>query len=548
MRFTTALVLLGMLVCDATGVAAESQPAVERLKQLDAKIAATPGDARLHFERARCLTELGRYDDGYQSAQKGREVLTDQAQFLKATLLEDIELETMRVEVQFNLGQNERTPPNTGIARPLTFRAWVRGDVRQLVETIDFEMGYVGGRPDTAALGQQQGPIHANFGTLDPKSSYTTIRTKAIELIQQRAVGKSLRPRSGKQYLGITLPGRPQFTPIILSAGPEKTVFACVAEVDGKRDIQVRQGSGERWEFVGTRGRALTGEDGSFLDDAVQGPDGRLWVLVSYTRSSNPKIGERACLYCYEAGRWAMADSRDGHSASTLSRGGLVFLGDSQPAHVQAFFGEKSGAPARQSVLQWHNGQWQAHPVEKIMQERKGQLVWNAREAWLIAKFQFRGKTSLRGYRIAGPRPADTTGPYPLLTLDGSYELCHADLSENHRLALLLREASKPNPSASDKPYVGWIVDVTRADKPAVQSMPAPPADWVEHLCWSPKHELTATRCNPSEVQVLALRGAKWTAIAEALQDRSEGYIFGPRLAFRNDGVPMVTWEDFFPH
>jgi hypothetical protein len=49
-------------------------------------------------------------------------------------------------------------------------------------------------------------------------------------------------------------------------------------------------------------------------------------------------------------------------------------------------------------------------------------------------------------------------------------------------------------------------------------------------------------------VQVFALREGKWTSIAEAKQDRSEGIIFSPRLAFRSDGVPIVTWEDFFPH
>lgn len=546
-RFTMALALLGMLVCNATGVAAESPQAAQRLKELDAKIAATPGDAKLHFERARCLITLGRYDDGYQSAQKGREVLGDQAMFLKAAPLEDIELETIQVEVQFNLGQNARTSPSIGIARPLTFRVWVRGDVRELIDTIDFELGYLDGRPNTAALGQQEGEVHMNLGTLDPKSSYAAIRDKAIELIKERAAGKPVRPRSGKKYVNISLPGRSKFTPIILSATPEKIVFARVAEVDGKRDIQVQQGLGDRWEFVGERGRALTGEDGSFLSDAVEGCDGRLWVLTSYTSPSNPKIGDRAFLYCYESGRWHLADSHDGHPASSLDRGGLVFLGDPQPVHVQAFFGETPNAPARQSVLQWRNEQWQVHPAEKIMQESGGQLVWNAREAWLIAKSQAEGKTLLRGYHIVGPRAADTTGPYSLLTLDGSYDLYLADACDDHRLALLFKEAGMPNQSDSDKPYAGWIVDVNRPDKPVVESITTPPANWVEHLRWSPKRELVATECNPSKVQVFALRNAKWTAIAEASQDISEGYVFSPRLVFRTDGVPIMTWENFFP-
>ena len=119
MRLTTALLFLAMSACGSAGAAAEPPAATERLKELDAKIAAAPGAPKLHFEKAQCLMELGRYDDGYQSARKGKQLLGERAQFLRSTPLESIELETVRIEVQLNLGQSERTPPDIGIARPL---------------------------------------------------------------------------------------------------------------------------------------------------------------------------------------------------------------------------------------------------------------------------------------------------------------------------------------------------------------------------------------------------------------------------------------------
>ena len=549
MRLTTALLFLAVLVCGSADAGAERAAAEERLKELDAKIAAEPGDAKLHFEKVRHLMELERYDEGYQSAVRGRQLLGEREPFLRSTPLESIELEAMRIEVRLNLGRSERTLPNIGIVRPLTFRVWARGDVDELIETIDFEIGYVDGEPNTAALGQQQGQIHANFGALDPDSTYTAVRSKAIELIRRRVALKPVRPRSGKQYLNITLPGRSRFTPIILCATPDKTIFARVTQVDGKRDIQVLQGSGDRWEFVGEQGRALTGEDGNFLTDARQGPDGRLWVLVSYTPPSNPKMGWRTFLYSFREGRWSMAEPSEGHRASALDDLGLAFLGVNEPSHYQLMFGKKSNTSSNgvASLLQWNKGNWQPHPAEKILQKTGGRLVWSSGEAWVIVKRQAEGKTTVHGYRISGSRQEDITGPYQLLTLHGSYDLSRVHLSDHHRIALMLKEPAEPNQYAFEASYLGRIVDVTRPDQPVTESIATPPVDWLDHFVWSPKHELVMTDCDALKVRVFALRNGDWVRIAEASQDVSSGMISDPRLVFRADGVPLVTWQDFFP-
>ena len=101
-------------------------------------------------------------------------------------LLESIDLDRLRVDVHFNMGRRERNPPKDGIVRPLSFRVWSKGKERALLAIIDFEIGMLDGKPQTAALGQEFASAHANFGMLPVDAKYELVRTKAIELIKQR--------------------------------------------------------------------------------------------------------------------------------------------------------------------------------------------------------------------------------------------------------------------------------------------------------------------------------------------------------------------------
>lgn len=98
-----------------------------------------------------------------------------------------------------------------------------------------------------------------------------------------------------------------------------------------------------------------------------------------------------------------------------------------------------------------------------------------------------------------------------------------------------------------DRPYPGQVVDVGNPDQPVVEPFAGPLVRLADHLRWSPKGELICTDCDASSVKVFALRGEKWTRIAEASQDHSEGRVFSPALTFGSDGTPIVTWEDFLP-
>jgi tetratricopeptide (TPR) repeat protein len=162
------------------------------LAKIDAQLKKTPDDPLAHYRRAQTLMKLERFDDGYAAAQKAMECLIKKQDDLAWLLLESIDLGAFRVDVRYNMGPRERKFPEMGIVRPLSFQVWKKADKAvkdskdELVEVIDFELGVMEGKPDTAAIGITEGRSHKNLGMLEVGMAYKDIREKAVELIKQR--------------------------------------------------------------------------------------------------------------------------------------------------------------------------------------------------------------------------------------------------------------------------------------------------------------------------------------------------------------------------
>lgn len=173
-----ALLLLPMLA------AAEEDP-TQRLKDLETQIVQTPDDPMLVYRKAQCLMKLGQHDEGYQAAKDAMALFIEKEHSLSWMMLEQIDLDNVRVDVHFNMGPRERNPPEMGIIRPLSFRVWAKTQEERLLGTIDFEIGLWDGQPSTAAFGQMTRAGHDNFGMLDTDATYTTIRDRLIALVQK---------------------------------------------------------------------------------------------------------------------------------------------------------------------------------------------------------------------------------------------------------------------------------------------------------------------------------------------------------------------------
>ena len=158
----------------------------QKLDELGKQIKASPDKPMSYYRKAQCLMSMGRYEDGYKTAQDAMKVFEKTNNSLAWMLLEKIDAGPVRVDVHFNMGPKERKPPEDGIVKPLSFRIWSKDKEAKLLGIIDFEIGMIGRKPLTAALGQELGDAHANFGILPVDAKYEQVRKKAVELIKQR--------------------------------------------------------------------------------------------------------------------------------------------------------------------------------------------------------------------------------------------------------------------------------------------------------------------------------------------------------------------------
>ncbi len=175
--------LFAVLLSGAALFAEEAPPdPAKQLAEVDAKVEKQPDDPLLHSQRAQLLAKLTKYDDAYAAAQQAMGKFIQAKKELAWLLLDSFEAGGHKVTVHFNMGKEERQPPETGIVRPLSFRIYAR-DGKSIVDTIDFEFGYFNGKRLTAAFGQTTAEGHANFGPVKSDLPYSKIRAAAIELI-----------------------------------------------------------------------------------------------------------------------------------------------------------------------------------------------------------------------------------------------------------------------------------------------------------------------------------------------------------------------------
>lgn len=184
-RIGIALLVFAFLL----GTVRAADPARE-LAKVEGQLKKKPDDPALNTRKAQLLSELKKYDESYAAAKKALECSIKAGDATQSILLETVDLGHALVEIHFNMGDRERRPPEMGIVRPVSFKVFkkgAKGAKGDQIEVIDFELGYIGGKPDTAALGQkQEGGGHANFGTMDPATAFKDVREKALELVLKR--------------------------------------------------------------------------------------------------------------------------------------------------------------------------------------------------------------------------------------------------------------------------------------------------------------------------------------------------------------------------
>ncbi|MDA7978698.1 MAG: hypothetical protein MPJ50_08005 [Pirellulales bacterium] len=148
----------------------------------EAEKAAAAEEANALYREAQGLIEAEKYEEGYETAKRAMAKYIVAENDLSAMMLEAFDHPPSRVQVMFNMGDDERDPPAEGIMRPLSFRVHPI-DSPQTVTVINFEIARSEGEGISAALGANDSEGHANLGMLPLNSTYKSIRDAVLDLL-----------------------------------------------------------------------------------------------------------------------------------------------------------------------------------------------------------------------------------------------------------------------------------------------------------------------------------------------------------------------------
>jgi hypothetical protein len=155
------------------------------LAEAEARIKQSPDGPMPYYRRCQYLMKLGRYEEGYQAAKTAMAKFTAAQDRLTWMLIDSIDLDSYRIDIHFNMGPDERQPPEMGITRPLSFRVWTKSQTPSLVRIIDYEMSYFDGKPATFAFCEMTPEMHLNYQTRGEEMTYGEIRETARKLIAE---------------------------------------------------------------------------------------------------------------------------------------------------------------------------------------------------------------------------------------------------------------------------------------------------------------------------------------------------------------------------
>ena len=339
-----------------------------------------------------------------------------------------------------------------------------------------------------------------------------------------------------KVYFNLELPGGSPFCPIVLSATERSAVVARVYSVSGRREIQVMEGKGDHWTFVGRNGEAITGADGNFLKGAGRAADGSLWIVAGYTPPSNKDRGFKDFLYVFEDGAWKHKGPPDGQEAG--------FWGD-EGYHLLASRFVRLYWDTAWQFVGLEGVRWVELPAQALVRPRFERIAWRRDDAWFIRRRTEADQSSLEAYWVKGPRKEDIVGPLRLESWKGNVECLEFAVAPDGTIALF-GSTGDPN---DRKTWFGRLYR-PRKDLTFVPSeLPVLPGPSFIPLCfeWSPRGLLhVVISVHAGKIAIDRFEKDRWVACGEASQNVWR--IFGPRLFFRDDGTPIVVWQDFLPH
>lgn len=177
----TLAILLAIL---ATPMLLAEEP-LRDLKKIEAAIESSPDDPMLHYRKCLALFTAGKEQESITHAEVALAKFKLAENDLAWMRLGSFKTKNHRIDVHYNMGPKERSERRDGIVRPYSFRIWTLGDEPDLVQVLDFELAYSDGVVVTAAIGETTSSGHGNYGIVDPKSDFATIKKKVLDILSK---------------------------------------------------------------------------------------------------------------------------------------------------------------------------------------------------------------------------------------------------------------------------------------------------------------------------------------------------------------------------
>jgi hypothetical protein len=177
----TYLVLLGFLVLP---LLAADKPEPD-LNKIEEALKSESNDPMLHYKKCKALFAMGKEQEAINHAAVALTKFDKANDDLAWMWLGSFTTDKYRFDVHYNMGERERAKKKDGIVRPYSFRVWTKDKEAKLVRILDFELAYSEGELMTAAVGEETEDGHTNFGIVDPKSDFDTIKKKALAIMKK---------------------------------------------------------------------------------------------------------------------------------------------------------------------------------------------------------------------------------------------------------------------------------------------------------------------------------------------------------------------------
>lgn len=175
----TAVIFFALLV---PFLLAADEP-LRDLVKIEAALKAAPDDPILHYRKCQTLFAEGKEKEAVEHAAIALAKFKAAGNDLAWMKLGSFTTNGHNIDVHYNMGPKERAEKKDGIVRPYSFRVWSNGDEPKLVQILDFELAFFEGDLVSAAIGETTQEGHANFGIVDPKSDFATIKAKVLKII-----------------------------------------------------------------------------------------------------------------------------------------------------------------------------------------------------------------------------------------------------------------------------------------------------------------------------------------------------------------------------